>query len=378
MWVKLFHTLLCTFSLLITCNFLPAQLPVADFSINNLFLDNNTQLGFYKINLQDQSSAATSLNWQMCEQGMTNCYDFNSGSTPTMNYRAGIGPQLIRLIATNSMGADTLDSLVNFTCLDLSPPPSMQCNLQLNGNILTIAHFALNDNAWDPNTVVSGPGISTNPCTGSNTCGILITQPGTYIACGDWTEGSCSNALPNICCDTLEVFCLPTSATWSHTNLGAQMVQFSDTGYANSNPQYLWDFGDGNTSTQQNPLHTYAQDGVYNVCLTVTDSCGSDQVCSNVPVVTTRITTPGSTLSGLKVSPNPSDGLFSAVFPSPILGSTTISILDLQGKTLWTLDTWIQNGQQVIYVDASLPKGLYLLQVSTAEEIRRLPVQIFK
>ncbi len=38
---------------------------------------------------------------------------------------------------------------------------------------------------------------------------------------------------------------------------------------------YLWDFGDGNTSTQAAPIHTYAADGTYDVRLTVTDSLGS-------------------------------------------------------------------------------------------------------
>ncbi|MEM1318815.1 MAG: PKD domain-containing protein [Bacteroidota bacterium] len=40
---------------------------------------------------------------------------------------------------------------------------------------------------------------------------------------------------------------------------------------------YSWDFGDGNTSTDQNPVHCYAANGVYTVCLTVTDiySCDS-------------------------------------------------------------------------------------------------------
>src|SRR5690606_15540869 len=39
-----------------------------------------------------------------------------------------------------------------------------------------------------------------------------------------------------------------------------------------NNLQYLWDFGDGNTSTQAYPSHIYASIGVYNLCLTVTDS----------------------------------------------------------------------------------------------------------
>ena len=34
---------------------------------------------------------------------------------------------------------------------------------------------------------------------------------------------------------------------------------------------HFWDFGDGETSTDENPTHTYANEGIYTVCLTVTD-----------------------------------------------------------------------------------------------------------
>src|SRR5687768_6702850 len=37
---------------------------------------------------------------------------------------------------------------------------------------------------------------------------------------------------------------------------------------------WQWDFGDGSSSTEPNPIHTYAQPGTYNVLLTVTDDTG--------------------------------------------------------------------------------------------------------
>ncbi|MCB0477987.1 MAG: M4 family metallopeptidase [Crocinitomicaceae bacterium] len=52
-------------------------------------------------------------------------------------------------------------------------------------------------------------------------------------------------------------------------------VQFSDNSVDNPT-DWLWDFGDGNTSTDPNPTHTYAANGTYSVTLTVSNSIGSD------------------------------------------------------------------------------------------------------
>jgi PKD repeat protein len=49
-------------------------------------------------------------------------------------------------------------------------------------------------------------------------------------------------------------------------------VQFTNQGTTNAN--YLWDFGDGTTSTQINPTHTYNQLGNYDVSLVVTNGVG--------------------------------------------------------------------------------------------------------
>ncbi len=48
---------------------------------------------------------------------------------------------------------------------------------------------------------------------------------------------------------------------------------------------YAWDFGDGNTSTEREPTHTYAAEGTYTVKLTVTNSAGSNESTIDVTVV---------------------------------------------------------------------------------------------
>lgn len=53
-------------------------------------------------------------------------------------------------------------------------------------------------------------------------------------------------------------------------------VQFTSTVTGTAPFTYAWTFGDGTTSTEQNPVHTYASAGTYSVSLTVTNAVGTD------------------------------------------------------------------------------------------------------
>jgi len=55
------------------------------------------------------------------------------------------------------------------------------------------------------------------------------------------------------------------------------LVQFIDQS-TNSPTSFYWDFGDGNSSTDQNPLHVYVDEGVYNVSLKVSNNYASDSL----------------------------------------------------------------------------------------------------
>jgi PKD repeat protein len=61
-------------------------------------------------------------------------------------------------------------------------------------------------------------------------------------------------------------------------------VNFTDLSTSSNNiTSWLWDFGDGTTSDVQNPSHTYAHAGTYNVCLTIHDELGcSSTVCHHI------------------------------------------------------------------------------------------------
>jgi PKD repeat protein len=68
-------------------------------------------------------------------------------------------------------------------------------------------------------------------------------------------------------------------------------VRFTDTSGGNPTA-WAWDFGDGNTSTEQNPVHIYTRVGTYPVTLTVTGPFGSDTVVKIEPIDQIRVLEP--------------------------------------------------------------------------------------
>lgn len=61
----------------------------------------------------------------------------------------------------------------------------------------------------------------------------------------------------------------------------ADMVSFSNQSTGGT-LTYLWDFGDGNTSTDENPMHQYTSEGIFTVCLSIEDQYGcSDMICKD-------------------------------------------------------------------------------------------------
>jgi PKD repeat protein len=70
-------------------------------------------------------------------------------------------------------------------------------------------------------------------------------------------------------------------------------VTFTD--LSSGNPTtWAWLFGDGGTSTLQNPVHVYTAAGIYSVTLTVTSIDGSDSITkTNYVTVCTKVNPKG-------------------------------------------------------------------------------------
>ena len=85
------------------------------------------------------------------------------------------------------------------------------------------------------------------------------------------------------CSETTKVE-LPTSAV-IHYSVVDKQVAF--TALTHSADTYLWDFGDGETSTEKDPVHVYADGGYYTATLSVTGSTGTAGDETNLAIALT-------------------------------------------------------------------------------------------
>ena len=118
--------------------------------------------------------------------------------------------------------------------------------------------------------------------------------------CSDVLYGQYEDYAVTIVADTL-----PPAAgfLFSQDNNCSPEVIFFDIS-ENDPSSWLWDFGDNTTSTMQNPVHTYAEPGIYTVTFTATNAFGSDQTTQQVTI---NIINAGISYSGTLEQGNPID-----------------------------------------------------------------------
>ncbi len=124
---------------------------------------------------------------------------------------------------------------------------------------------------------------------------------------------------------------------------------------------YLWDFGDGTTSTEQSPNHTYAGNGTYTVCLTITGDCGEASTCQTLNI-TVGIDDLAARSASISVQPSPATGWFTV--RSERSAITTVQLMDTGGRLLQTMPN-NRPGSVKVPLD-QLPNGLYVVRVTLA------------
>jgi PKD repeat protein len=135
---------------------------------------------------------------------------------------------------------------------------------------------------------------------------------------------------------------------------------------ADQNTTYLWDFGDGTTSTDFAPIHVYPYgeecENFATVTLTVSNDCGSwqfvnDSVAYGACVSVEEV----SGVVAVDVFPNPSTGNFTIV--SAEGGKTQIQVLDLNGKIIYAETSVITSGMGHQVDVSNVSHGVYILKV---------------
>lgn len=129
----------------------------------------------------------------------------------------------------------------------------------------------------------------------------MALTPGSHYVCLTISDGAnCTDTF----CDSLFVggSSAGCSTTFSYNATATGLTQFI-ANTSGTNPAFgidhNWDFGDGNTSTDASPVHTFAQSGYYSVCLTITDSVCTASFCDSiyVPALPTTFDISGSVLT---------------------------------------------------------------------------------
>ncbi len=257
-------------------------------------------------------------------------WDFGNGQTfegaypPAILY-SGAGSYTVTVVATDTIStcSDTLvlDNYVNIGYpADFSFTPEEGCE-DLFVQFTDESVFVADNVEWD----FGDGGTSTAPNPS-----YVYTQPGCYtVQLTRYVNGCTSVVYSDNCIN------VGTEPDVSYTNTSAVACELPHPvnfiGISSVATSWHWDFGDGFTSDQQNPTHSYTGFGNFPVTLTVTNATG----CTKDTVITTVEITE---LQGMLV-----DDFFDGCIPMDVtLSENSISATDIVG---WSWE--VTNGTAV-------------------------------
>ncbi|MFH2036308.1 MAG: PKD domain-containing protein [Candidatus Zixiibacteriota bacterium] len=207
-------------------------------------------------------------------------WDFGDGTNstdenPTHQY-ANAGVYTISLTASNDCGDDTETKVEYITIFPLPYADFSASSTDICTNSLVyFTDLSLNADNWywdfgdgetsigqNPGHTYTSPGNYTVSLTVSNQCGDDTATKELYIRVIDPPTADFDYETSGLC----------EGGTATFMNLSSGAVSF------------YWEFGDGLTSTIENPTHTYASTGTFTVILTVTNMCGKDDISREIEV----------------------------------------------------------------------------------------------
>src|SRR4030095_1316139 len=138
------------------------------------------------------------------------------------------------------------------------------------------------DASGDNLNLVTWTTFDGNIVEGGSTYHPLVNAAGTYYIYVLNTVTNCTNEDSVIIPDESA----PAVAAFQYLTNGLTMAG-TDISTGSNLSGWNWTFGDGNSSTEVNVVHTYSTAGTYEVCHSVQNGCGTSQVCQTVVVTFT-------------------------------------------------------------------------------------------
>jgi PKD repeat protein len=201
-----------------------------------------------------------------------------------------------------------------------------------------------------------GPGTTYVWNPGSFTGQNFMVSPSTttlYIVTATSTFG-CVNS------DSITIGVYPSPVANFGYTVNGRTVTFSD---SSSNAiSWHWDFGDGNSSSLQNPLYTYSYDSTFTVTLIVSNGIcpGGDTIVIMIPIVTSGIEEANGNGS-VQIFPNPAINQFTIYdLRFTILNA---EVYDAIGNKIVSQQPIAKSQGQIAIDVSSLPSGIYYVKV---------------
>jgi PKD repeat protein/subtilisin-like proprotein convertase family protein len=161
----------------------------------------------------------------------------------------------------------------------------------------------------------------------------------------------------------------PPVASFTHS--GSPNVQFYNS--ASITYDYQWYFGDGGSSTNQNPQHYYTANGIYNVTLIVSSDCGSDTTTQIISITTVGIEESAAGALGYSVYPNPVNEYTTISYFLSEKTNVEFELCNMLGQKIYTINKGIQGPAHYEFKlnmkELVTDKGVYFLRLKTNSKI---------
>lgn len=122
---------------------------------------------------------------------------------------------------------------------------------------------------------------------------------------------------------------------------------------------WVWDFGDGNSSTSQSPAHTYAAAGTYTVSLTINGTCTIQQ---SITVGPTSIANVEDKPFDADLIPNPATDQTTLSIEKPLADDMTVELIAVDGRIIQTY--FMRAGETALDINcAKLAPAMYFIRM---------------